>query len=177
MTMRYLVLGLFAVFMFHAVAAEPAWACSCVGVSTFEAISGKPGVDLLVGRDVAVTDSIFPRDPKFVDVDVTSRGKQAIAMTRMRVWNIWAGTSCGGALSDLAPGDQVAVAARVAASARLETPDFWEMMEALGFRVPPSDHVITATCGPAVRVLRTREDLDKYVGRSASQPARSAVPR
>lgn len=161
---RLLACGFFALLI--ALLPRPAWACSCSGFATFEEVTREPGMIVLVGRVVAVgadrNESVSPKDPRHIDVDVTWVARGRASSTRVRVWNLWAGTSCGGSLTDLVAGDTAIVAVSPAAQARRDSTELWE---ALDLQIPPVDYVITTSCGQAVRALRTREAIEKYVGR------------
>lgn len=144
----------------------PLWACSCFGFATFQQVTREPGMVVLVGTVIATGgdsgETVSPADPPHVDVDVSWVAKGNASSTRVRIWNLWAGTSCGGSLSNLTPGTTAAFAARTAALAKRDFTELWEVLNA---NIPPTDYVVTTTCGQAVHVLRTRKELDQYVGR------------
>ena len=90
-------------------AATPGWACSCVAVSTFEQNARSQATSLVVvGQVVAAgkgrADSLHEGDPPYVDLEVVWVAKGKAPGRRLRIWNVWAGSSCGGGLHKLVPG-------------------------------------------------------------------------
>ncbi len=147
--------------------AVPSWACVCTASPSFDdSTRTQKASVVVVGRVLAVgTDSegtLHRDDPAGVDVEIMWVAKGRVPATRVRIWNLWAGSSCGGALQMLPAGTQAAFALARADDERRRAPELWE---ALSANVPSTDFVLPIVCGDAVRILRSREEASRYVGK------------
>jgi len=88
--------------------------------------------------------------------------KGFVSEKRVRIWNMWAGTSCGGYFRRLGPGAQAVFALTPALEMRRQVPELWEL---LNMSASPADFELTTTCAETLRVLQWAVDLQKYVGK------------
>jgi hypothetical protein len=109
-----------------------------------------------------VEDRLEKDDPGFVDLEVASVAKGHVTQTRVRIWNLWAGSSCGGALRALSAGSTAAFALETAPRARSQARALWEL---LGSKVASQDFVLATICGEAMRPFGSKEEASDYVGK------------
>src|SRR5688572_22521931 len=149
------------------VPAVPSWACFCTAFSTFDELAKKDATVVVVGRIRAVGSpaegKVYEGAPTSVDVEVEWVAKGSASAARLRIWDVWAGSDCGGALQILSIGEQAAFALTTADAYRRGSPELWELLEA---KAPPGDFVVlTGGCGNPVRRLRSRREADRYIGK------------
>lgn len=160
MLLRNALLSVPLIWIGSVVPAEP---CSCVGTSSWAEVRRSAPV-VVVGQVVSVGETRRgwkTPDPQSIELDVQSTTKGRVASQRIRVWNEMAGSSCGGALSEIVVGVRASVAlvrvVDVAASRR-------ELWEQLTFRPAADDYLVAQpACGETYQLLKN----------NAADPARS----
>jgi hypothetical protein len=144
-------------------AASPAEACSCMPWTKFDDVTRKmPVVVVAQITDVGPGNSYQPTDPPFIDTQVTWIAKGSVADSKVRIWNGSAGSSCGGSFMKLVVGSRLVIAIEPVAPVRKDRELWWSPNE-----ITPGDvdYVITGACSDDFKVLRTKKDLERYVGK------------
>ena len=159
-----LIVGLAVLFV--CVSATPGWACFCTAFPSFDEAARKQGSVVLVGQVVSIgaaaSGRLEPNDPTYVDLSVRPMEQGQVQTAPVRVWNIWAGSSCGGDLQSLPLGSDAAFVVETAAAARRRESELWD---ALGAKVPSSEFVLLGICGESVRRFRSSSEAVEYARR------------
>ena len=143
---------------------SPVLACVCIeGKSVEAAIRDAPVI--IVARVISIGSGspglLEPGDPASVEIEVSSRVKGDPAVTRLRIWNPMAGTSCGGAFASVKPGMDIVVGMRRVSDRRRNMAEFFD---AVNFAGRDGDWILEASaCLPSIDILVTDRQRERWV--------------
>ena len=160
--MRTVVTALSVLFLALAFA-QPAAACSCSAYTAFERVAQKSEM-VIVGRVIGVSSGLagwtYPDDPRYIDLEVRTVAKGSFKRTTLKIWNDWAGSSCGGHFLGVRRGQHIVVAADLVGSVRTDRRQMWEILK---FSARDGDAVSNSVCAQASRLLKSDQDLNTWL--------------
>jgi hypothetical protein len=142
--------------------AAPAAACSCGGMLTFEQ-SARDAPFVVVGRVASFGELKYDDDPASIDVEVEWVAKGAITSSQIRVWNTFAGSSCGGVFGTVKAGTYVVMALD---AVKAPTPEEREYLDLVEIHPPLGDYVIRTACEEGLRALKDKRERNRWIGRT-----------
>lgn len=144
--------------------ASPASACTCAGETAFDGTARRADV-VVTGRVTSIGELRYDDDPQSIDVDVEWVGKGGVTASSIRVWNVLAGTSCGGAFKEMKPGSLVALALSVVRAS--DDTSFGDpAIDELLVRPVAGDFEVLTGCSEGHKVFRTKRDRDRWIARA-----------
>lgn len=139
---------------------RPADACTCFGWKDIDDMAREAPI-VVVGRIVAEGEARYA-GPRWIDLSIEWVAKGEAAGSRIRVWDAWADSDCGGVLKFRRDRSAVLALRRIAGVPGEER-EHWNDLQ---FVPRESDFLAgLGACVEPVKVLETRRERRRWIGR------------
>ena len=143
--------------------AFPAMACTCVGNSGFDEAARDSPVAVLARVVERGEKDGYTKTPRWIEADVEWVAKGDVGARRIRIWDGFPSSDCGGSLGPLKARSWAMIALRRVEDYLPHVGEYWKLAD---MSPGSGDFVIATGCAEGARILKTKEERERWIGRT-----------